>query len=403
MTDPSRVRISGPLQPFLSGFATELARQGYTPRSVLTQLNLLAHVSRWLHARDLDIGDLPERTQQFLEARQDAGYKGLLTGKALRPLLTHLRTRGALPPVPTPIPAGPVDETLARYRHYLTAERGLKPDTARGYVDAVRPFLRRCVLTDGFALDVEQLGPTDVTAFMVTCCAERSPKATQLTATALRSLLGFLHLTGAVTHSLAAAVPSVAQRRLAGLPPRLEPDHVRRLLAACDRRTLGGRRDFAVIITLTRLGLRVAEVATLRLDDLRWRAGEIVVHGKGRRVERMPLPTDVGAAIAAYLRQRPAHAYGRTVFVRLLAPLGPLSPVGLTQIVAAAARRAGLGRIHAHRLRHFAATQLLRAGAPLSEIQQFLRHDRLQTTAIYAKVDYDALRTIARPWPGGAA
>ena len=403
MTDLSRVRISGPLEPFLSGFATELARQGYTPRSLLTQLNLLSHVSRWLHARDLDVRDLPEGTQQFLEARQDVGYKSLLTGKALRPLLTYLRTRGAIPPAPTPIPAGPVDETLARYRHYLTVERGLSQDTARGYVDAVRPFLRRCVSSDGFALDLAQLGEADVTAFMVTCCAEQPPRATQRTATGLRSLLGFLHLTGAVAHSLVAAVPSVAGRRLAGLPPRLEPDHVQRLLAVCDRRTLGGRRDFAVITTLARLGLRAAEVATLRLDDLRWRAGEIVVHGKGRRAECMPLPTDVGDAIAAYLRQRPARAQGRTVFVRLLAPLGPLSPTAVTQIVAAAAQRAGLGRIHAHRLRHFAATQLLRAGAPLSEIQQFLRHDRLQTTAIYAKVDYDALRTIARPWPGGAA
>ena len=403
MTDPSRVRISGPLQPFLSGFATELARQGYTPRSLLTQLNLLAHVSRWLHARDLDVGDLRERTQQFLEARQAAGYKGLLTGKALRPLLTYLRTRGAIPPAPTPIPAGPVDETLARYRDYLTVEQGLKQDTARGYVDAARPFLHRCVSADGFARGVAQLSEAVVTTFMVTRCAEQSPKAAQLTATALRSLLGFLHLTGAVTQSLAAAVPSVAGRRLAGLPPRLEPDHVQRLLAVCDRRTLGGRRDFAVITTLARLGLRAAEVAALRLDDLRWRAGEIVVHGKGRRAERMPLPADVGDAIAAYLRQRPARVQERTVFVRLLAPLGPLSRTAVTQIVAAAAQRAGLGRIHAHRLRHFAATQLLRAGAPLSEIQQFLRHDRLQTTAIYAKVDYDALRTIARPWPGGAA
>ena len=403
MTDPSRVRISGPLQPFLSGFAAELARQGYTPRSLLTQLNLLAHVSRWLHARDLDVGDLPERTQQFLEARQDAGYKGLLTGKALRPLLTYLRTRGAIPPAPTPIPAGPVDETLARYRDYLTLERGLRPDTVRGYVDAVRPFLHRCISADGFARGVAQLSEAVVTAFMVTRCTEQSPKAAQLTATALRSLLGFLHLTGAVTHSLAAVVPSVAGRRLAGLPPRLEPDHVQRLLAVCDRRTLSGCRDYAVITTLARLGLRAAEVATLRLDDLRWRVGEIVVHGKGRRAERMPLPADVGDAIAAYLRRRPARVRERTVFVRLLAPLGPLSRPAVTQIVAAAAQRAGLGRIHAHRLRHFAATQLLRAGAPLSEIQQFLRHDRLQTTAIYAKVDYDALRTIARPWPGGAA
>ena len=243
MTDPSRVRISGPLEPFLSGFATELARQGYTLRSLLTQLNLLSHVSRWLHARDLDVSDLPERAQQFLEARQDAGYKSLLTGRALRPLLTYLQTRGAIPPAPTPMPAGPVDKTLARYRHYLIAERGLNQVTARGYVDAVRPFLRRYVSADGLVLDVAQLGEADVTAFMVTCCAEQTPRATQRTATGLRSLLGFLHLTGAVAHSLVAAVPSVAGRRLAGLPPRLEPDHVQRLLAVCNRRTLGGRRD----------------------------------------------------------------------------------------------------------------------------------------------------------------
>ena len=403
MADPSHVLISGSLEPFAAGFATELARQGYTPRSLRAQLHLASAASRWLHAKDLDVGDLPERTRQFLEARQEAGYKRHLTDKALRPLLTYLRARGAIPPATTPIPTGPVDETLVRYRHYLTVERGLGEATARGYIDAVRPFLRRCISADGLALDLEQLGEADVTAFMVARCAEQSRRAAQLTSTAVRSLLVFLHLTGASARSLVAAVPSVAGRRLAALPPRLAPDHVRRLLAACDRRTLGGCRDFAVITTLARLGLRAAEVATLRLDDLQWRAGEVVVHGKGHRAERMPLPTDVGDALAAYLRQRPARAQGRTVFVRLLAPLGPLSPIGVTQIVAAAAQRAGLGVVHAHRLRHFAATQLLRAGAPLAEIQHFLRHARLQTTAIYAKVDYDALRTIARAWPGGAA
>ena len=407
MTDPSRVRISGSLQPFAAGFGTELARQGYTPRSVVTQLHLMAHVSRWLHAQDLDVADLPGRTQQFLQARQGAGYKHHLTGRALRPLLTHLRDRGVIPLAPTPVPTGPVDETLAHYRHYLTVERSLGKASARGYIDAVRPFLRRCVSADGLELDIDQLSEADVTAFMVTRCAEQSRRAAQQTATALRSLVGFLHVNGAITHSLAAAVPSVGSRPTIGgtaAAPRARRPAVRRLLAACDRRTLAGLRDFAVITTLARLGLRAGEVATLGLDDLRWRVGELVVHGKGSKVERLPLPTDVGAAISAYLRQRPARVQGRTVFVRLLAPLGPLSRVGVTLIVAAAARRAGLGLVHAHRLRHFAATQLLTAGAPLSEIQHFLRHARLQTTAIYAKVDHDALRTIARPWrPGGAA
>ena len=403
MTDPSLVGVIGSLQPFAAGFATELARQGYTPRSLQTQLHLMAHVSRWLHARDLDVGDLPRWTQQFLQARQDAGYQHHLTGKALRPLLAYLREEGATPLSPTPLPTGPVEETLARYRRYLTVERGLGEATARGYVDTVRPFLHRCVSVDGVTLDLQGLGEADVTAFMVARCAEQSCRPAQLTATALRSLLNFLHVTGAIARSLMTAVPSVAGRRLAKLPRSLDPDDVQRLLATCDRRTLAGCRDFAVITTLARLGLRVAELANLRLDDLRWRAGEVVIHGKGHRVERMPFPTDAGNAIAAYLRQRPTRALGRTVFVRLIAPLGRLSTTAMTQIVAAAAKRAGLGRIHAHRLRHFAATQLLSAGASLPEIQQFLRHARLQTTAIYTKVDYDTLRTIARPWPGGAA
>ena len=359
--------------------------------------------SRWLHARDLDVGDLPRWTQQFLQARLDAGYQRHLTGKALRPLLAYLREEGATLLSPTPLPTGPVEETLARYRRYLTVERGLGEATARGYVDAVRPFLHRCVSVDGVTLDLQGLGEADVTAFMVARCAEQSCRPAQLTATALRSLLNFLHVTGAIARSLMTAVPSVAGRRLAKLPRSLDPDDVQRLLATCDRRTLAGCRDFAVITTLARLGLRVAELVNLRLDDLRWRAGEVVIHGKGHRVERMPFPTDAGNAIAAYLRQRPTRALGRTVFVRLIAPLGRLSTTAMTQIVAAAAKRAGLGRIRAHRLRHFAATQLLSAGASLPEIQQFLRHARLQTTAIYTKVDYDTLRTIARPWPGGAA
>lgn len=199
-------------------------------------------------------------------------------------------------------------------------------------------------------------------------------------------------------------MPSVASRRLAGLPKGLDPDQVRRLLASCDRRTRNGRRDFAILTTLVRLGLRAGEVAQLALDDIDWRAGEVVVRGKANCIERLPLPADVGEAVAAYLRGgRPATACGRTVFVRIKAPHRPLSACGVTQVVASAARRAGLGQIHAHRLRHTAATAMLRAGASLPEVGQLLRHRRALTTAIYAKVNHDALRTIARPWPGDVA
>ncbi|WP_244621984.1 site-specific integrase [Neomesorhizobium albiziae] len=181
-------------------------------------------------------------------------------------------------------------------------------------------------------------------------------------------------------------------------------DQVQRLLTSCDRGTPNGRRDFAVLTALVRLGLRAGEVAKLKLDDLDWRAGEILVRGKGSCIQRLPLPADVGEAVAAYLRYgRPRTAQGRTVFVRVRAPHNALTSAGVSQIVAAAGRRAGLGQIYAHRLRHTTASAMLRAGASLPEVGQVLRHRRALTTAIYAKVDREALRRIARPWPGEVA
>lgn len=405
LIDPSQIRVSGPLAAFAAGFADELAREGYTPHSARFQMRLLAQLSRWLAEEGLGAGDVrTSAVEQFLRVRRDAGYTSHLSIKAMRPILGYLCSLGAVPPSPASVPSGPVEVALERYRSYLAVERGLGDGTARGYVDAVRPFLHGRVVPDGFALDLGHLTTADVISFVVARCPHQSRGAAKLTVTALRSLLGFLHVDGAIERSLASAVPSVAGRRLVGLPKGLEPDQVQRLLVSCDGSTRNGCRDIAILTMLVRLGMRAGEVAALRLDDIDWRAGEIVVRGKGKCVERLPLPTDVGAAVAAYLHQgRPASAQGRTVFVRIKAPHRPLSSCGVTQVVAAAARRAGLGRIHAHRLRHTAATQMLRAGASLPEIGQLLRHRRALTTAIYAKVDRDALRTIARPWPGDVA
>lgn len=223
-----------------------------------------------------------------------------------------------------------------------------------------------------------------------------------MTVTALRSLLGFLHVDGLIPRRLTAAVPSVAGWRLAGLPKALTPTEIEALFASCDRRTSKGCRDFAVLTMLVRLGLRAGELAALRLDDIQWRAGTIVIRGKGHQVEPLPWPADVGQAVVTYLRRgRSTTAADRTVFISVTAPHRALSAGAVSEIVAAAARRASLGVIHAHRLRHTVATMLLRAGAPLPEIGQLLRHRRLLTTAIYAKVDRAALRKIARPWPGG--
>ena len=362
----------------------------------------MAHVSRWLHARDLDVADLPRWTQQFLQARQNTGYEHHLTDRALRPLLAYLRDQGATPLAPTPLPTGPVEEALARYRRYLTVERGLGEATARGYVDAVRPFLHRCVSADGV---IQGLGEADVTAFMVARCAEQSctARATDGNRPALAAELPPCQ-TGAVTRSLVTAVPSVASRRLAKLPPRLDPDHVQRLLAACDRRTLAGCRDFAVITTLARLGLRVAELANLRLDDLRSarRRGRHPRQGtpsrahapparRGRRDCRVPPPA-AGERPGAHRLRSSACSSGTAEHHRHDADCG---------------RRRAAGRPRPHPRASVAPlrsnTPAQARAPPLSEIQQFLRHARLQTTAIYAKVDYDTLRTIARPWPGGAA
>lgn len=304
-----------------------------------------------------------------------------------------------MPVASVPVPVGAVEVLLSRFRRYLEQERGLVAEAARGYVDKVRPFLARF---DGPAgLEFERVDVAAVRGFVVDVCPRLGHRSAELTVVALRSLLRFLHLDGELERSLAGAVPSVAGWRLSGLPKRLEPEQVDALLASCDRATGTGVRDLAILTMLARLGLRAGEVAGLSLEDVDWRAGEIVVCGKGQRSERLPLPSDVGEAIAGYLRDgRPVSAQGRTVFVRVRAPHGALTKGGITQVVAAAARRAGLPQIHAHRLRHTAASEMLRAGATLPEVGQVLRHRRASSTAIYAKVDREALRRIARPWPG---
>lgn len=405
MSDLSRVRISGPLKPLAAGFASALLRQGYTNISAYSQMRLMAHLSRWLASHQLDAYELHATDiEQFIDARRRAGYTTLLSEAALRPVLAYLRDQGiSLIPAPT-VSHGPVEAAIDRYYRYLTEERGLSHVTVRTYIALIRPFLKSRTSGDGLTLDLDSLCAGDVVRFVVTHAPDQCRGTAKLTITALRSLLGFLHVDGAIERNLTGAVPSVAGWRLAGLPKGLEPPQVQALLSCCDRRTSLGRRSFAVIKMLVRLGLRAGEVAALRLEDIDWYAGTIVVRGKGNELERLPLPPDVGEAVVAYLRySRPASAVDRTVFVRFKAPHRTLGAGGVRQIVAAAAMRAGLGRIGAHRLRHTAATQMLRAGAPLSEIGQLLRHRRALTTAIYAKVDRAALRAIARPWPGGVA
>jgi integrase/recombinase XerD len=401
LINSNKIPGGGPPVALSQGFAEDLRRQGYAPGTIAKHRKLLSELSGWLQVRQLTMGDLSmAQVDRFLSDRRSSGALKLKTRKALDPILGYLRGLEIAPAAETPLEEGPAGEILYRYRRFLTTERGLVPVTALRYVDCLRPFLDRRMAAGG--LDFGSLTPADVTFFMAAWCPCLNAGVAKLTVTALRSFLGFLHLDGVTEHSLVPAVPTVLRRRLAGLPKGLEPDQVRRLLAACDASTVVGIRDLAILTLLARLGLRRGEVAGLGLDDIDWRAGTIHVRGKGNCHELLPLPPDVGRRLAEYLTSaRSADAQGRTVFVRHLAPHHALSPARVSTIVADAARRAGLGRVHAHRLRHTAAIELLRAGASLPEIGQLLRHRRAGTTAIYAKVDRDTLCLIARPWPEG--
>jgi site-specific recombinase XerD len=394
------VRVTGPLAPYAEGLAGELARLGFTPASARLQLQVAAHLSRWLAGAGLDgaalTGPVADR---FLAARCAAGYTAYLTPKALCPLLGYLRRLGVAPEPVRPEPATAVEALLEAYRAWLLGERGVQPAVARGYLDLVRPFAERHAAAGGAGLRALTAG--DVTAFLTARSRRLAPKTAQRLATALRSLLRFWHLQGLTGGPLDRAVPKVASRR-PGLPRPLEPGQVQAMLDSCDRAAAAGRRDLAMLTLMARMGLRAGEVAGLRLDDISWRAGEITVRGKGGR--RDPLPADAGEAVAAWLHDgRPCTALDRAVFTRIMAPHQGLTTGGVTMAVAAAARRAGLGTIYAHRLRHSAATAMLAQGGSLTEIGQVLRHRRPMTTAIYAKVDIAALRALARPWPGASS
>lgn len=404
MNDPTRVRMSGPLKPYMHGFGAELSRLGYTPISAAAQLRLMAHLSRWLAGEDLDASRLTAgAAKKFLAIRHRAGYRDYRSMKALRPLMTYLRGLGATPPEP-PVRLTPVEALLERYGAYVRRERGVSASTVRGYVDMVRPFLALRERPDG-ELSLQDLRPGDVTGFVVSECPRRNRGSAKLLVTSLRSLLSYLYVVGLLTQPVTEAVPSVAHWRFARLPKPLEADGVRRMLATCNRSRATGIRDFAVITILARLGLRRGEVAGLQLENVDWRQGEITIHGKGGQYERLPLPTDVGQALVAYLRgARPKPVDGcRNLFLLARAPHRALTPSAVAGIVRIAASRAGLPQVTPHRLRHTVATRLLETGASLEEIGQLLRHRRQLTTAMYAKVDRGGLSTLARPWPGGAA
>ena len=394
---------AGPLAPYATGFAVWLRSRSYSPSAAANRLWQLDQLSRWLDRRGLGAGELtPERAVQFASSRREAGVVSWSSPQSIELPLEYLREIGVIAPPAPADAAGPLEELLDAYRSYLFVERRLSEHTVGWcYVPTARLFLEGRQDPDGLGL--ERLSAADVSRFLAAECPKRSVSGARDLASALRSFLRYLHVAGLIELPLVWAVPPVANRRDRSLPRGLEPAAVKRLLASCDRRRTVGRRDYAIMLLLSRLGLRRGEVAAIQMDDIDWRAGELLIHGKGSRHDVLPLPVDIGEAIVSWLRRRP-QCESRALFVRVTAPLQGLSPHTVGSVVREACTRAGLPRVGAHRLRHTAATMMLRRGGSLSEIAQVLRHSELKTTTQYAKVDRNRLRALARSWPshGGA-
>jgi site-specific recombinase XerD len=393
-------RGDGPLVPFADGFWRELLRQGHPAGGAKHHLVLMGQLDRWLSGEGLAAGDLtPVVAGQFLASRRARGQRRVPTLASLAPLFDYLRNQHVLPSG-QPKVATRQDELLARYRRYLLNDRGLTPGTVLRYERFARRFLGwRAARTSG-ETGAEGLTSAEVSAWMLQVSSRLTVESAKREAADLRALLRFLYLDGIVATDLGGAMPPVATWRGTRLPQTMSAADVEAVVDSCDRSTVSGRRDRAILVLLARLGLRSGEVAALRLGDVDWRAGEITVRGKARRTDRLPLLAEVGEALAAYLAGGRPRSECPQLILTLYAPPRPIHPSSITNVVYRACRRAGLARVGGHRLRHALASEMLRRGGDLTEIAQVLRQSDLGTTSGYAKIDRAALRTVTRPWPG---
>ncbi len=339
-----------------------------------------------------------ESVSEFLDHQRAQGRgRASWSRPGLVAMVEVLRSLGAVAPE-QPAPATSAEQLLlGPFERYLLVERGLATGTVRGYLRHARRFLAYVEAADGLGA----LSAAEVTSAVLRESSAVSVATTQNFVAGLKAFLRFAFVEGLVASDLSEAALAVTGRRRSSLPRGVSAGDAKALLASCDRRSALGRRDYALLVVLLRLGLRRSEVAGLRLDDIDWRAGEVVVRGKGAREDRLPLPADVGGAIAAYLRRGRPQGGRREVFLRARAPYGPMASGTVASTVRRACRRAGIAEVGPHRLRHTVACEMVTAGVPLTQIAQVLRHHSLQTTAVYARVDLDRLRLLAVGWPGG--
>ncbi len=384
-------------------YASRLSQEGLVRQGTWRCLSLVGDLLSWIARSRSKLTDLDERmVERYLRHR--ARKQSIQPGDraALKRWLSVLRDVGTIAPAALPS-MSPQDQIFAEFSDYLQRERGLAPRSIVSHLPAIRRFLRE--VCPAGAGDLGRISQEDVICYIERHAQDWSPKSGKRMCWSLRAFLRYLHHSGLNPLALAGCVPSIRQWKLASLPTYLSAAQVQKVLDGCDRATAMGRRDYAILMMLAKLGMRADEVATLTLDDIDWRSGEMLVRAKGRQRARMPIPPDVGAAVVTYLRDGRPKSSCRRLFLRTLAPhVGFASGCAITMIAKTALERAGIrGYAHqgAHIFRHSLATELLRSGATLSEIGQLLRHESHDTTRIYAKVDIDALRTLSLPWPGG--
>jgi site-specific recombinase XerD len=404
-TDLPQRMDQGPLACIAAAYVVLLSQQGFTQQYARLQLRFLSDLNQWLLENRLQISDLSKSTlQQYLRFRHKRFRPRRDDQAILNRLLQLLQTQGFLPketPDSQPL-VNPHQSLEEDFDRYLAEERGLSMATRINY----RPFVQR-FLAAQFGIKPfcsANLNAQDVIRFIQNQAPDLSPKRAGLMVSALRSFFRYLRYRGDITIDLAACVPPIANWQFTSLPKFLQPQQVQQVLSQCDRHTARGRRDYAILLLLARLGLRACEIVSMTLDDIHWQAGEITIRGKGKRIAQLPLPPDVGTAIADYLKKDHRACSTRHVFICTRAPRRGFSgSQAISTIVARALKRANIDSPYrgAHLFRHTLATEMLKQGSSLGDIGLLLRHRSLNTTTLYAKVDLMALRTLAQPWPGG--
>jgi site-specific recombinase XerD len=393
----------GPLHSYIPDFTDSLANRGYSKACIAYKFCLVRAFDQWMRQHQIKMEGFTEtRIQEFIRRRAKRYSKQRGDSATLRSLLKHLQEADVVSYLQPKMSA--LDHLQLRFAHHLKEQRGLRPKSVRQYLFHTRRFLVER-FADG-PLSLSELNAQDIVRCILRQARIVSPHAARCMAKALRSLLRFLQQSGEIVIDLAARVPSVANWNLSGLPKYLLPQQVKLVLRKSNHDDPIVRRDRVILLLLARLGLRAAEIVEMTLDDIDWEAGELTIRGKGGRRDKLPLPKDVGQSIANYLKQLRPTCACRRVFIRSAAPYeGFADSAAVDIVVQRALRRAGINPPNrgAHLFRHSLATQMLRNGASMSEIAKVLRHQSESSTAIYAKVDLSALRSIAQPWPGGVA